>query len=249
VKQALVEPTILKLKDPDDGLEPTTRVSRVIQGVRELIRSEDLRIGDTLPSEAAVGAALGVSRVAVREAFRSMAALGVIDVGNGRRAKVAAVDHGVFALVIDHAVQTDQVSIQQILDVRRTIEMRTVALAATLRTDREARDVAASAAGMRRDFADAEAVMEHDIAFHRAIARASHNPMFATIVDSFHVVTRQTWRIGWQARRSEEDRLRSVACHEAIAGAIAARDRLSAESLMASHFDETVKMLLDSGIN
>lgn len=245
----MVEVSTIKLADRDDGTGSTTRVSRVIHGIRELIRSEDLRIGDTLPSEAAVGEALGVSRVAVREAFRSMAALGVIDVGNGRRARVAAVDHEVFALVIDHAVQTDQVSIQQILDVRRTIEMRTVALAATLRTDREAREIAASAAGMRRDFFDAEAVMEHDIAFHRAIAQASHNPMFAMIVDSFHVVTRQTWRIGWQARRTDEDRLRNVACHEAIAEAIIARDRHAAESLMAGHFDNTVKMLLDSGIN
>jgi DNA-binding FadR family transcriptional regulator len=225
------------------------RPAKVVERIRELIRSEGLRTGDMLPSEAEMGVALGMSRVAVREAFRSLAALGIIDVGNGRRARVAAVDHEVLAIVMDHGVQTEQVSIQQVLDVRRTIEMRTVGLAAMLRSEREAKAIVNLAAAMRREFSNSEAVMEHDIAFHSAIAGASRNPMFAMLVNSFHVVTRQTWRIGWQARPGDEDRMRSVACHEAIAAAIAAQDRAGAEVQMASHFDDTVKVLLDSGIN
>ena len=43
----------------------------------------------------------------------------------------------VVSLLIDHAVHTHQITIQQILDVRRTIELRTVALAALRRTDAE----------------------------------------------------------------------------------------------------------------
>jgi DNA-binding FadR family transcriptional regulator len=224
-------------------------VSRVIHGVRHLIRSEGLKIGDPLPSEAAIGEQLGVSRAVVREAYRSMAALKLINVGNGRRARVSAVDHEVLALVIDHGVQTDQVTVQQILDVRRTLEMRTVGLAALRRCDREAREIKALAAAMRADFSNADRVMEHDIAFHETIAQASRNPMFVLMVCSFHVVTRQTWRIGWKARVSDVERYESVACHESIADAIEAGDRQAAERLMAEHFDNTVKLLLDSGVN
>lgn len=101
---------------------------------------------------------------------------------------------------MDHGVQTDQVSIRQVLDVRRTIEMRTVGLAALRRTDREAREIVALAAAMRADFIDTDKVIEHDIAFHETIARASRNLMFALLVGSFHVVMRQTWRIGWADR-------------------------------------------------
>ena len=228
---------------------PTTLVSKVIHGIRHLIRSEELKVGDPLPSEAAIGEQLGVSRAVVREAYRSMAALGLISVGNGRRARVSAVNEEVLALVIDHGVQTDQVSVQQILDVRRTIEMRTVGLAALRRTDKEAREIKQLAAAMRADFADADKVMEHDIAFHETIARASRNPMFALMVGSFHVVTRQTWRIGWMARQTDTDRHENVACHEAIAAAIDRGDRAGAEAHMAAHFDDTVKVLLASGIN
>lgn len=224
-------------------------VARTVDSVREMIRSERLRPGDALPSEAEIGTRTGVSRVVVREAFRSMAALGILDIGNGRRARVAAVDADVLGLIVDHSVQTDQISVQQILDLRRTLELRTVSLAAVLRTDREAAEITAAAAGMRNDFADSRQVMEHDIRFHLAIARASHNPMFALVVDSLQVVTRRTWTIGWQARRTDDDRRANVALHEAIAAAIAGGDRQKAESLMALHFDNTTKILLDSGIN
>jgi len=242
-------PAHLRAVESDDEEAPVSLVSRVVHGIRRLIRSEDLKIGDPLPSEAAIGEQLGVSRAVVREAYRSMSALKLISVGNGRRARVSEVDPEVLALVIDHGVTTDQVSVQQILDVRRTIEMRTVGLAALRRTDREARDIVALAAAMRADFADADKVMEHDIAFHEAIARASRNPLFALIVGSFHVVTRRTWRIGWLARETDADRYENVACHEAIAAAIERGDRPRAEALMAEHFDNTVKVLLASGIN
>jgi DNA-binding FadR family transcriptional regulator len=242
-------PNLRPLDSSDDESPSSSLVSKVIHGVRQLIRSEGMKIGDLLPSEAAVAADIGVSRAVVREAFRSMAALSLIDVGNGRRARVAAVDPEVLALVIDHGVQTDQVTVQQILDVRRTIEMRTVGLAALRRSDKEAREIKGLAAAMRTDFSEADKVMEHDIAFHEAIARASRNPMFSMAVGAFHVVTRQTWRIGWRARQDDAERYQSVACHEAIAAAIEACDRPEAERLMAEHFDHTVKLLLASGVN
>jgi len=244
-----METRYLRSVDASDEEEAPGLVSKVIHGIRHLIRSEGLKIGDPLPSEAAIGEQLGVSRAVVREAYRSMAALKLINVGNGRRARVSAVDHEVLALVIDHGVQTDQVTAQQILDVRRTIEMRTVGLAALRRSEREAREITALAAAMRADFFDAEKVMEHDIAFHEKISQASRNPMFMLVVRSFHVVTRQTWRIGWKARASDAERYESVACHEAIAQAIEAGDKVAAERLMAEHFDNTAKLLLESGVN
>ncbi|MHB1101908.1 MAG: FadR/GntR family transcriptional regulator [Devosia sp.] len=243
-------PSYLRPVDESDQEDaPGGLVSRVIHGLRTFLRDEGLKIGDALPSEGAIAEKFSVSRAVVREAYRSMSALSLIDIGNGRRARVAQVDHQVLALVIDHGVQTDQVSVQQILDVRRTIEMRTVGLTALRRTEKEAAEILGLAAAMRADFAESEKVMEHDIAFHEAIARASRNPMFALIVQSFHVVTRQTWPIGWRARGVDEQRYENVACHEAIASAIAEGDRAQAEAHMAEHFDNTVKLLLASGIN
>jgi GntR family transcriptional regulator, transcriptional repressor for pyruvate dehydrogenase complex len=232
---------------PDESAEPGL-VSRVMRAVNAHIRESGLKAGSPIPSEASFAARAGVSRTVVREAFRSLSTLGVIEVGAGRRARVGGINEGVLPLLLDHAVTTDQVSIQQIYDVRRTIEIRTVALAALRRSDAEAREIGGLAKGMDEDFAIAARVMEHDIAFHEAIARASRNPLFALIVGSFQVVTRQTWGIGWASRPTDQMRRDSVVCHKRIAEAIAARDAKAAEAAMAEHFDGSVKALLAAGV-
>ena len=224
-------------------------VDRVVAAVQGQIRAESLRPGDPIPSESALALSLGVSRVAVREAFSSLQALKLIDVGNGRRARVAALDSNVLAVLLDHSVHTDQTTIQQILDVRRTIELRTAVLAALRRTEKEAQAIAGHAQAMADHFGESPRVMEHDIAFHEAIAQASCNPLFALIVGAFHVVTRQTWPIGWTMRASDDARRASVSCHQEIAAAIAAGNPKRAEQAMAEHFDDSVKILLAAGVN
>jgi GntR family transcriptional regulator, transcriptional repressor for pyruvate dehydrogenase complex len=245
----MTDSTISTAKNRANRREGSSLVSQVVQELRFLIREDGLKIGDTMPGEADICERLGVSRSVVREAYKSMSAMRLIEVSNGRRARVAAIDNVVLALGMDHAVQVNQITVQQILDVRRTIEMRTVSLAALLRADRQAEEIASHAAQMRTDFHDAEKVMQHDIAFHEAIAQATRNPMFSMIVGSFHLVTRQTWQTGWTARDGDAARNASVDCHEAIAAAIKEKDAQQATTLMAAHFDDTVSVLLSNGIN
>ncbi len=223
-------------------------VDRVMTAVQTHIRDNGLQVGDELPSEGAFCELTGTSRTIVREAYRSLAALTLIDVGNGRRARVAAPRADVLAMITDHAVHTNQATIQQIFDVRRTVERRTVALAALRRTDKEAAEILKLAEAMQRDFHEPQKVMEHDIAFHEAIGTASRNPMFSMIVGSFHVVTRHTWPIGWASRGSNETRQESVDTHLAIAQAIANGDPTKGEAAMVEHFDLTVKALLAAGV-
>ena len=161
---------------------------------------------------------------------------------------MAQTDDSVLSLMLDHAVNTKQIRIQQILDVRRTIELRTVSLAALRRSDREAGEIVDFAAAMRANVAQAESVMEADIAFHEAIAKASRNPLFALLVGSFRVVTRETWPIGWATRFNQASQIENIDCHDAIAAAIRDRDMRAAEAAMAHHFDSAVKTLVDAGV-
>ena len=226
----------------------TTLAERLMADVVDHIRLNSLEPGGVLPSEAEFATRAGVSRTVAREGFRGLAALKLIDVSNGRRARVAQTDDSVLSLIIDHSVHTKQVSIQQILDVRRTIELRTAALAALRRTDREAGDIVELSVAMRENVGNADREMEIDIAFHEAIGKACRNPLFTLLVGSFRVVTRQTWPIGWASRLKDDSRLASIDCHAEIAAAIRERNSLAAEKAMAEHFDSTVKTLLSAGV-
>ena len=65
-------------------------VDNAMRAVNARIKAERLRVGDVVPLKTAFANALGVSRTAVREAFRALAALGVLQLVNGRRARVGS---------------------------------------------------------------------------------------------------------------------------------------------------------------
>lgn len=231
----------------DAGEQPL--VGLAMNRILALMREQNLKAGQTLPSEMGLASMFGVSRTVVREALRSLVALSLVDSGNGRRTRVRVPDGNVLGVIVDHAIHTEHVSIQQIYDVRRTVEMRTVELAAVRRTDAEAAEISALVAAMYADYEHLDQVMEHDIAFHVLIGGASRNPMFDLIVRSFEAVTRQTWRVSWTSRRTDAERMGTVGLHRAIAEAIAAGDPRAASAAMADHFDNSVKALLNAGIH
>lgn len=224
-------------------------VGDAIGAITRHIRENDLMPGDRLPSEAALSKELNVSRPVVREAFRSLAAMRIIELASGKRAQVGSLDHGAMGLMIEHGVHTDQISVQQIYDVRRTVETRIVTLAAIRRSGSEAEKVVALAHAMRLDALNPEHLMERDLEFHQAIARASRNPVFALIVGAFQGITRQTWPIGWRSRTNGESRERMLAIHEEIARAVAQGDPAAASDAMGRHFDESVRALVGAGVS
>ncbi|MBL4916982.1 FadR/GntR family transcriptional regulator [Szabonella alba] len=223
-------------------------VERAIADIRSLIRERGLMPGQALPSETAISEALSVSRPVVREAFRALSALRVLEIGNGRRARVAHPDAAPLSVVLDHTVQMKEVSIQQILDMRRTLELRAASLAALRRSDAEARALQGMVDQMFDAIDAPDRLMELDIGFHEAIARASGNPLYGLIVGSFRVITSQTWAIGWRSRATAENRRENIRCHERIATAIAVQDPARAEAAMSDHFDSAMTVLLQAGV-
>lgn len=228
---------------------PVSRVSDTIGAITRHIRERVLMPGDRLPSETALSQELKVSRTVVREAFRSLAAMQIIELATGKRATVAPLDHGPMSLIIEHGVHTDQINIQQIYDVRRTIESRIVTLAAIRRSEAEAAEIVGIAQEMLAAAEVPDRLMEHDLAFHMALARASRNPVYALIVGAFQGITRQTWPVGWKSRVSAVARATMLANHADIASAIAAGNPEAAARSMELHFDESVRALLAAGLS
>ena len=219
--------------------EGESLVSVAMRSVRQHIRTNGLRVGDALPGEHHFAGELGVSRAVMREAFGALAALRLIDVGNGRRARVGAIDGSVMAASLEHAVTTEQVSITEIWDVRRTLELRTAALAALNRTPSEADRILELAHGLGRA-RDLDEIATHDVALHQAIAQATHNMLFQQIIRSFEEMMRVAVPVAWRTRTTPEQRSKVLANHIEIAEAIEAGDPDRAARAMDAHFDASV---------
>ncbi|MEH2513564.1 GntR family transcriptional repressor for pyruvate dehydrogenase complex [Nitrobacteraceae bacterium AZCC 1564] len=226
---------------PDEGL---SLVSRIMRAVTDHIRDKQLRVGDSLPGEVFFAEQMHASRAVVREAFGALAALKLIDVGNGRRARVGAIDGAVLAASLDHGLRTAQITGGDVWDVRQTIERRTAMLAASSRTPEEAAEIVALAERMSTDCDDLARMTQHDIAFHVAIARASHNNLFVQIVESFGPLMEFVVPRAWRALTKKAQRVAVLDRHRALATAIAKGLPDKAAKAMDAHFDDSFRAVV-----
>jgi len=74
------------------SLERPTLSAQVARHILALIQREQLRPGDIVPSEVQIVRDLQASRGSVREAYRTLAALGILDIEAGRRPRLHAID-------------------------------------------------------------------------------------------------------------------------------------------------------------
>lgn len=215
-------------------------VDHAVQAVRGHIRDHDLKVGDSLPGEGHFASVLGVSRAVMREAFGALAALRLLDVGNGRRARVGALDGSVIGASLDHAVTTSQISVAEVWDVRRTLEMRIVALAAERRSDEQAEQILSLAEAMVQDQGNMALVTAHDTAFHQLLAASTGNMLFTQIVRSFAPQMEIAVPRAWETRHAQDQKATILLLHRRIAQAIADKDPAEAVAAMEGHFDASI---------
>jgi GntR family transcriptional repressor for pyruvate dehydrogenase complex len=226
--------------DGDQGASGSL-VQQAIRAVGNYMRDNGLRPGDTLPGEKYFGDELGVSRAVMREAFGALGALQIIDVARGRKPKVRHVDGSLFATSIVHGFNTSQISILDVWEVRKTVELRATEMAATARTDEELKEIQDIVEAIASYMDDADLVSQYNAEFHYAIARASHNVLFAQILASFAPITRIATRAAWKACTTKAMKQAQVTRHRAIVRAIARKDAEAATDAMRQLFDDAIR--------
>lgn len=217
---------------------------QAMQAIRSFIATENMTVGQNLPSEGYFSQTLGVSRAVIREAFGALAALNILDVGNGRKARVAAIDGGVISIALEHALSTQQLTVADVWDVRRVVELRIVGLAAEMRTEQEAKFLLNLAAEMRDSIAHPVRMAECDVLFHQCISKACRNPLFTAMIQSVQPLMKVAVPVAWETRTKQAERDLILEQHQVIAEAIMARDPDAAVAAMEAHFDSTIGEIL-----
>ncbi|PQP22935.1 FadR/GntR family transcriptional regulator [Rhodococcus opacus] len=149
--------------------------------LRARIASGEWEVGAKLPGETTLAAELGVGRSTVREAVRMLAGLGMLESRQGA---------GVFLRRSSPRQDWDRVlrteEIRHVVEVRHTVEIEAARLAASRRDEadvaalRRALDARSAASG-----AGAAAFVDADIALHRAVVVAAHNPVLTELFETF----------------------------------------------------------------
>lgn len=118
-------------EDTGDRLERGSLADRAREAVLGLIDQEGLSAGDPLPSTGALADRFEVSRTVVREALSALAALGIIEVSNGRSATVRPLDPSLVRFYLSRAIRESRDDgFTTLMDLRGPLEVRAARRAA-----------------------------------------------------------------------------------------------------------------------
>jgi DNA-binding FadR family transcriptional regulator len=224
---------------------------QVVRGMRALIESGSVSVGDKLPSEVSICDRYGVSRTVVREAIAQLRNEGLVTAKKGSGLFVAApavATQPAFAAVRPKSL-ADAI---ELLELRSSVERESAALAA-LRGSPAQKEAIYEALATLSSVA-AERAVEIDFKFHRTIAIATNNPRFVIFLDHLGLDSVPRSRLQRETREDvSSDYLDSLTAeHHAIADAVWEGDASKAREAMRLHLNgglERYKQLLGTTRN
>ncbi len=173
----------------------------IIAQVRDAVAEGRLRPGERLPSERALAESFGVSRATLREALRSLEALGVVEIRLGATG-------GAFASAPDERLVGDALATlmafrgataRDLAEFRLAFETDNARWAVRQATDADRAvfkellgECAAAIASERPDW---RVIGGIDMRWHEAVARATHNPIRIGIMIGIHTAMRRAFAI------------------------------------------------------
>lgn len=233
------------------SLTRDTLSDQVADRLLSYIIAQRLEPGARLPSEKQLAVEFDVSRPVIREALRSLAGQRMIEIVNGKGAVVMPLDGYLLGLFFQRAVQLQGSFTLELMEVRRCLEVPMARMAAERRTDEDVEALRELVTKMHEPGLDSGRYVELDVAFHIALARATHNTMLYYIVSSVRTALAEVIAAVFGVQPTEsalsEMRQRSQSQHQKIFDAIERRDGAGAERAMQVHLADAREAVSGGG--
>lgn len=194
--------------------------------------------GARLPGETRLCQLFGVSRTTLREAVRSLAARGYLEVRRGSGTFV--LDRGAGADIDLSRLELAQVRLRDLFEIRMMIEPQAARLACIRGTDREIQEIARRAGAVAQAIQTGADFTDLEEAFHRAVAAAAHNQFMEQLMPIIHNALHEAWAAsavtGCLAQLTLQD-------NRQLMGFFRRRDGEGAQHAMAAHIRHTINVL------
>ncbi|MEC9489917.1 MAG: FadR/GntR family transcriptional regulator [Halanaerobiales bacterium] len=217
---------------------------QIIEQIRELIYEGELKKGDKLPSERQLKKDLGVSRASIREAFSALEMIGLIESRPGEGTFIRdSFDEDFFNPLSLILLLNDNVA-EELLELRRVLEIDCVKLAAERATAAEIEEMQTYIDDLLSSSGYEEESIKADKMFHYTIARASGNKVLLFFMRSiseamdFHIKNTRTKLVSKEETMSE-----FAEQHQQIFTALKNHDPEKAGAEMRNHLDYVEKLV------
>jgi len=181
----------------------------VIEEIKRMIQSGELKEGQKLPNQNAFAAQLGVSRTSLREALNTLTRLGITEQRPGYGTVLRSRMPAIFVDHVNPPLISDKQATIELIEVRRFVETGTAELSVKNIKPDQIKEMDSLIKEMPRSLKEGriDDYIGHDLAFHYLIAKASHNRflinIFITIRGFLEQYMRESFRVmPWMLARS-----------------------------------------------
>jgi GntR family transcriptional repressor for pyruvate dehydrogenase complex len=211
-------------------------LNTIIAKIRDYINYKNLEPQDKLPSERMLSEKFEASRGSVREAIQKLEFYGILK--SIPQSGTFVADIGKIAIngIIDDILRLGTSDFKSLVETRILLELKTVRLAATRRTEADIAQIKAALDAYTDKVFKGEDAVQEDLIFHLAIAKASGNstinnlmllitPEILTNFEKYHVCD-----------KSEDEGMKVIKEHTEVFEAIVAQNPQLAKQKMKEHF-------------
>jgi GntR family transcriptional repressor for pyruvate dehydrogenase complex len=154
---------------------------KVISKIKELISSGVLKPGDRLPAERKMALDFGVGRTQIRESLHKLEFYGIIKTLPQSGSVINGLDINTLDGLISDVLNLQSYDFFSLVETRVLLEVNTIRLCAERCTESDIKKLEKAHENYLKYFETPDRI-SYDFAFHRAIAEASHNPVFKAML-------------------------------------------------------------------
>lgn len=174
-----------------DGSE-MSGAEKVFSFFRDALLDGTLKPGDRLAGERELALRLGVSRPLLREALRSLAMLGFLDIRHGKGTYVRQAEIDVLSDFFTFSLAQQPDILDDVMQARIAIECQAIRLACERATETDLKRIASRLEHLMGTLHDPVEGGAADFAFHQAIVEASHSEALCTLYGAIGELLRRS---------------------------------------------------------
>lgn len=153
--------------------------------IKEMILNKEFDENGYLPSEGELCKKLGISRSTVREAVRSMEVRGFLKRVHGKGIMVVDDSINVMSRSIRDMMSLGDFSVDELLEVRKIIEIQTASLAAKQATQKDIEALRDVLENMENATVMDDTYHNNDLEFHMTLVQSANNHLLSAIVRAY----------------------------------------------------------------
>ena len=217
--------------------EASKGAEKVFDFFRERLLGGELKAGDRLLAERELAQSLSVSRPVLREALRSLAMLGVLEIQHGRGAFVRSADASILGQALTLCLASDPKILDDIMQARIAIESQAIRLACVRANEQDMVRIATALDDLQAALRDPARGGEADHRFHLGLVQASGSPVLMKIYEALGPLLRRSL-VARLSETTHVDKISAeiVASHRQVLLALMRREPDEAEQRLRAHF-------------